>query len=321
MDDFLRAAIYSLSPMELKTFLNRLLAEYHRPELLWSDPLEFSHRYPDPWDREAVALVSALLAYGNVKQIRRSVDNLLKRMERAARSPSEFVRLVDRDLSWGVKALDGFVHRFNVGKDLALLLALLGRSWRVHGSLGAHFLSHHSPNAADISSALNSLIREWKDWAGRSSSRSFDYLLTAPEDGSACKRWCMFLRWMGRKDELDLGLWNEGSPLAGTFPEGRSLRPSQLILPLDTHTGRISQYISLTRRKSLNWKAALEVTEALRACDPEDPSQYDFALSRLGILNLCQRKYREEICTRCQLVSVCRFARRKKISASRRSMR
>jgi uncharacterized protein (TIGR02757 family) len=118
----------------------------------------------------------------------------------------------------------------------------------------------------------------------------------------------MFLRWMGRRDRLDLGLWMKGSALAGGFPEGRALRSDQLIIPLDTHTGRISQYLALTSRKSLGWKAAVEVTEALRVCNSDDPVRFDFALSRLGILDLCRRSYRVEICRKCDLLKVCQFA-------------
>jgi len=76
---------------------------------------------------------------------------------------------------------------------------------------------------------------------------------------------------------------------------GRWLKASQLVLPLDTHTGRISQYLGLTRRRTLGWVAALEVTAALRQCDPGDPTRYDFSMARLGILDLCQRRYRAEL--------------------------
>jgi endonuclease III len=81
-------------------------------------------------------------------------------------------------------------------------------------------------------------------------------------------------------------------------------------MPLDTHTGRISQYIGLTRRKSLGWKAACEITDRLRECDAEDPVKYDFALARLGILDLCKRSYRAEICEKCELRPACKFANR-----------
>src|SRR5690606_27323932 len=157
---------------------------------------------------------------------------------------------------------------------LLILFWLLGRSWKEHGSMAGHFLLNLQPEHSDIGPALDAFIGDWRLWTKKVPRTlqvrpSFDYLLTAPASGSCCKRWCMFLRGMGRRDQLDLGLWMAGSPLASTFPEGRALRSDQLVIPLDTHTGRISQYLSLTQRKSLNWKAAVEVTESLRLCNAD----------------------------------------------------
>ena len=305
--------------MELKFFLNQLSKRYHRVDFLKSDPLEFVHRYQDPWDQEAVALLAALLAYGNVKQIRKSVASVLEVIHALAPSPQSFVRELSgvRPLKAARLGFAPLVHRFNPGHDILLLLRLLGRSWKEHGSLGAQLLSGLSPQAETAEAALNSLILTWKTWALETEPElakpgaSFLHLLTAPQDGSCCKRWCMLLRWMGRgPDQLDLGLWGKRSGLSATFPKGRYLRAAQLVMPLDTHTGRISQYLELTSRKSLNWKAALEITQALKVCDPEDPTRYDFSLARLGILDLCQHKYRREICGRCELFTVCRFPRK-----------
>jgi uncharacterized protein (TIGR02757 family) len=303
-------------PEDLKRLLGELQESFHQGHYLSSDPLEFVHRFQDPKDQEVVALLASLLAYGNVKQIRRSVEDALSRIASLAASPRQFVEgLASPERRKASElAFRGFVHRFNVGADLALLFALLSRSWREHGSLGAQFVASLDPGTENFAPALDSLIRQWRAWAReedpRVASGSFGYLLTAPGDGSCCKRWCMFLRWMGRKDALDPGLWTESGALRGTFPEGRWLKSSQLVIPLDTHTGRISQYLELTRRKSLNWLAAVEVTQSLKGCDPSDPTRYDFALARLGILDLCQRKYRKHICEKCQLLPACRFARK-----------
>ena len=311
----------------LADLLASLQQSFHQEKYLSSDPLEFVHRYQDPWDQEAVALLAALLAYGNVKQIRRSIEDALKRMSLISTSPSALVRslsaLEGRRAAFDV--FEGFVHRFNVGADLVLLLHVLGMSWEKYGSMGAQFVSNLEAHATDTSEALNALILEWRAWAKGAdpivAAGSFSYLLTAPRDGSCCKRWCMFLRWMGRKDALDPGLWTQEGTLRSTFPHGKFLRPSQLVIPLDTHTGRISQYLSLTQRKSLNWLAALEVTRSLKACDPEDPTRYDFALARLGILDLCQRKYRKHICEQCQLLTGCRFAQHSSRSRLPRTQR
>ena len=214
----------------LQLLLDRLYFRYHRVEFLGSDPLEFPHRYGDVWDQEAVALLSALLAYGNVKQIRRSVEEVLGQVGLSGESPRVFVRSLDPEKPEGIQRallrLKSFVHRFNRGTDVVILFALLARSWRTHGSLGAHFMSHLKPGDSDITEALDGLINEWRQWIGSDAvlrkiaakSPSCNYFFTSPRDGSCCKRWCMFLRWMGRREasqglgqNLDLGLWAAGS--------------------------------------------------------------------------------------------------------------
>jgi uncharacterized protein (TIGR02757 family) len=273
-------------------FLEELYGRYHRPEYLSSDPLEFVHRYRSPLEQEAVGLVCALLAYGNVKSIRASAGAVLEHLG----PPGELERSVRAR-----RALPReWKHRFNTAEDLDLLLGLLADTWQQHGSLGQRFAALHSPGLG-IEVALNSLIAEWKLRArGVGGAReAFFHLLSAPEDGSCCKRWCMYLRWMVRKDALDPGVWS-----------GLGVSPRDLRIPLDTHTHRISQYLGLCSRKSPNWRSVLEVTERLAGFDPEDPVKYDFALARLGILSLCQRRYRAEICEQCALRPACSFANR-----------
>jgi uncharacterized protein (TIGR02757 family) len=86
---------------------------------------------------------------------------------------------------------------------------------------------------------------------------------------SPYKRWNMFLRWMVRKDHLDMGLWEK-------------VDKKDLILPLDTHTFHISQKLGLLSRKTYDLKSALLVTQKLKEFDKEDPIKYDFALYRIG---------------------------------------
>jgi uncharacterized protein (TIGR02757 family) len=299
------------SPSSLKPFLERVFDFYHRPEYLGSDPLEFVHRFADPWDQDVVALVSAQLAYGNVRQIRSSVETWLAGMAENSGSPARFVRegLADASVR---RRMAGFIHRIHRGDDLLHLLDLLAESWRRHGSLGAHLCSRLAPAESDFSRALDALLLDWKSWVmektGAAPSRSLAHFLAAPASGSCCKRWCMMLRWMGRKDELDPGLWQPGSPLLAGLPAGVGLLPRQLVIPLDTHVGQISQFLGLTRRKSLNWKAAVEITAQLRAFDPEDPVRHDFALARIGIVDRCRKRFVPEICGKCELSPACRLS-------------
>ncbi len=301
-------------PSALTPFLESVHARYHRLDWVGSDPIEFVLKFKDPWDQEAVALVAAQLAYGNVKQIRRAIADWVERVERASGSPAEWVRS-------GVwtpaahHALDGFVHRLHRGGEILELSRLQSRSWSTWGSIGAHLVSGLEPEDEDFGRALDALLDQWQHWyregsGGNKPSRSLQHLLSAPAQGSCCKRWCMLIRWMGRRDDLDPGLWMAGSPLLSKLGDrSRGLAPGQLIMPLDTHVGRICRYLGLTRRKTLNWKAALEVTRSLKGVHPLDPVRYDFALARLGILDLCRNRYVEGICEKCGLFGPCRVGR------------
>ena len=93
---------------------------------------------------------------------------------------------------------------------------------------------------------------------------------TIPHNASCLKRWNMLLRWLIRKDRLDVGTW------------ASHLQSSNLILPLDTHTFRICGKLSILQRKSYDLSAALEATDTLALFNPKDPIAYDFALYRLG---------------------------------------
>lgn len=96
--------------------------------------------------------------------------------------------------------------------------------------------------------------------------------VSSPSQKSTCKRLCMFLRWMVRKDEqgVDFGIWNK-------------LKPADLICPCDLHVDRVARKLKLITRKQTDWQTAVELTQNLRELDPQDPVKYDFALFGLGI--------------------------------------
>jgi uncharacterized protein (TIGR02757 family) len=97
---------------------------------------------------------------------------------------------------------------------------------------------------------------------------------------------------MCRKDGLDPGPWTR-------------IDPARLVVPLDTHVARIARYVGLLSRATADWKAALEVTSALRRMDAADPVRYDYALCRLGILGTCPRRRERRKCAECPLFEVC----------------
>ena len=85
------------------------------------------------------------------------------------------------------------------------------------------------------------------------------------------KRWNLLLRWMVRKDEIDVGLWD-------------FIMPENLVVPLDTHIFKIGRCLDWTEKRTPTWRAALDITENLKKYDPLDPLKYDFFLChRVGI--------------------------------------
>ena len=242
-----------------KKVFEELYARFNRREFVHPDPLEFLYEYDDPGDREIVGLVASCLAYGRVKQILASVRKVLSRMGK----PSVFVRQADAgELRTAFK---GFKHRFTTGAEIAALLYGTGRLLDEYGSLERCFAAGLSASDLTTVPALSAFVDRLCKAASLKS-----HLVPHPSSGSACKRLHLFLRWMVRRDEVDPGGWT-------------SVRPSRLVVPVDTHMHRICLGLGLTRRKQADVVAALEVTAAFRKIAPQDPVKYDFAITRLGI--------------------------------------
>jgi uncharacterized protein (TIGR02757 family) len=249
------------------------------------DPLELARRYDDPRDQEVAGLIAAAFAYGRAETIVKNIGAVLEKM---GGSPYAFL-VESRDR----RRFAGFAHRFHKTPDLLLFLDAIAAVLRTHGTLGELFRTCYDPRDADIGLSLARFVDALRAAAGRRTA-ALDYLLSSPRDGSACKRMLLYLRWMVRRTSPDLGLW--------TFVD-----PSKLVMPVDTHIHRIATFLGLNRRKSADWKAARAITDRLARFDPADPIRYDFALCRLGILDLCSRRRRKEQCDVCLLRDVCRF--------------
>lgn len=280
--------------MDLKDILLQVMSR--RAHLFLSnDPLRFAHRYPDPRDREAAAFLAAALAYGRVGIISRNLEDLFGRMPEG---PAAFVLRFSP--ASDLRRLAGFKHRFNSGDDVGALCWVLRQAFESAGTLESFFLAGDDPLSPDIGAGLSSFSARLKGFDLRPvfgtrrppAASYFDYLLPGPAEGSACKRLCMFLRWVCRpQDGIDLGLW-------------KGVSPARLVIPLDTHIARISRLLGLTRRNSPGWKTALEVTESLRRLDPEDPVRFDFALSHLGISEGCTGRP-GTWCVPCPVAGLC----------------
>jgi uncharacterized protein (TIGR02757 family) len=213
----------------------------------------------------------------------------------------------------------GLGHRWIRSGDLVALIAILRGMLARSGSIERFFAEGYEAGAPDVGAALDSFSRRamaLEPKSGRAArsglprskaSPGVGYFFPCPSAGSACKRLNLFLRWMVRRDALDLGVWT-------------SVPPAALVVPLDTHVIRVGRCLGLTRYASPGWAMAREITGSLRALDRDDPVKYDFALCHLGMMNACGFS-RSQKDLQCPLRGVCRPRQRRPPRSRRPSAR
>lgn len=247
---------------------------------LEADPLGFPHRYMALQDwrhAECVAVLSALMSYGNRATIRQVTEAILAPM-----GPEPLTWLAEQSPNQLRKAYRGWVHRFYTSEDLLSVLIQLQRCYDHYGSLKAVWQACYDRCQGDLPSAITcfrSLMlgvhAKPEQWTVTSAEPELTYGLrfmwANPVKGSSAKRFNMLLRWLVRDDALDLGLWKGAMPTSG------------LIFPLDVHVATQARQLKLLTRKSNDWKAAEEITRQFRRLDPSDPVKYDLALFGRGL--------------------------------------
>ncbi len=217
------------------------------------DPIMVAHKYKDP----TVSLICALFAYGNVKQIVKFLNSL----------DFSLLQKNDDEIRDGLK---NHYYRFQKSEDVAALFIALKRLNETT-TLEQVFKSGYLKNRNTIE-GINSLIKTLQDICPHS-TMGYNFLISQvtlkTKGAGALKRWMMYLRWMVRCDNIDMGLWS-------------GVDKSDLIIPLDTHTFNVSKKLGLLQRKSYDLEAAVELTYKLKEFDKNDPLKYDFALYRIG---------------------------------------
>ena len=251
----------TIKPLELtRERFEELYKIYNQPEFIHPDPLEIVLRYGDPADREVVGLIASSLAYGKVSHVLGSLEKVF------AVLPSPAADLEGASMSSLRDLFDGFRHRWTTGEELADLflgIRLVREQW---GSLEACFISGIEDGNEDVLQALTNFVAQLRAASGRRDSS----LLACPMRGSGCKRLLLYLRWMVRRDEVDPGPWTR-------------MKPSMLVIPMDTHMHRVATDLGITDRKQADLKTARLVTAFFKGLNPDDPVRYDFSLTRFGI--------------------------------------
>ena len=172
--------------------------------------------------------------------------------------------------------LKNHYYRFQNSSDVLAVFKTFRILKKEHSLEELFFEGYKNENS--VLEGIDFVIQKIKEKANYS-SQGFDFLVGNPlkrdkngkikDSNAPYKRWNMFLRWMVRFDTLDLGLW-------------KKIDKKDLILPLDTHTFKVSKKLGLLENRTYNLKSALEISQKLREFDANDPIKYDFAIYRLG---------------------------------------
>ena len=250
---------------KLQEFLNKKVKEYNRPVFTKSDPLCIPHMFSKKHDKEISGFFAAIFAWGNRTTIINKSKELMQLMDNV---PHDFcMNHQPRDL----KKLFSFKHRTFNTTDLLYFIAFFKHHYSKHASLESAFTQWMHPEDIHVEKGLNGFYNYFFSLE-EVPKRTLKHI-AAPLKKASCKRLNMYLRWMVRKDKhgTDLGLW-------------KNINPAQLIVPLDVHVARVARNIKLLQRKQTDWQAAVELTDACKQMDPNDPAKYDFALFGLGVL-------------------------------------
>lgn len=242
---------------ELKEFLDAKAEQYNHPDFIETDPIQIVHQFTKKEDIEIIGLLVAIIAWGNRKSIIKSGQHLVEIM---GHEPHAYV------LDYMNAQRFRFVHRtFNTG-DLDFFFRTLHHIYSNKRSLESLFTPH--PEYPGVKGRIVNFRNEFL--ATPHEHRSEKHL-SNPLKGASAKRINMYLRWMVRNDKkgVDFGIW-------------KSIPASELMLPLDVHTGNIARKLGLLTRPQNDWTALEEIQATLLQLDPVDPVKYDFALFGLG---------------------------------------
>lgn len=239
-----------------KTLLRLYAQRYETVEFLNGDPSWYMHQVEGDRNRESMAFVASCLSYGSRTQFMPKIGQLL---EWSGGDMDLWIRSGGYRQHFSPDDKNCFYRLYN--KECIFRFFEAYRKMLVdYGSMGEYVRNC----ASDGFHAVEAVCAFF-------SSKRVGAVV--PKDTmSACKRVCMFLRWMVRDNSpVDLGIWAD-------FIDRRTL-----IMPLDTHVVSQSIRLGLLSSGSASMNAARRLTSTMSLVFPNDPLKGDFALFGYGI--------------------------------------
>jgi len=241
--------------MNTRQLLIELAGRYETSEFIPADPCFSVHAVEGAKNRETIGFLASSISYGSRKQFLPIVRSLI---DKSQGEPYEWVRVgaFRRDTA---DSKDCF-YRLYTCHDMLALMERLRQMLVENGSIGEYI----ADNAHTGIEAVEAITRYF--------SATEASKIIPKNTTSACKRICMYLRWMVRDNSpVDIGLWSD-------FIDKRTL-----IMPMDTHVLQQSIRLGLLSSRTASMSAALRLTSAMREIFPDDPLRGDFALFGYGV--------------------------------------
>jgi uncharacterized protein (TIGR02757 family) len=234
-------------------------------DFIADDPVQFPHRYKKREDIEIAAFLSATIAWGRRDIILRSAEKMFTLMDS---HPYDFV--ISGDFK---KLKNKNIHRTFFESDLKYFCKGLKHIYAQYGNLENLFLSKQGQKKLPLQCDVWKSFYLFREEMAKANKGEYSIHVSNAgeenENGSACKKFNLALRWLVRGGPVDLGLW-------------KKIKPASLYIPLDVHVARTARKMGLLERKSNDKKAVVMLTEKLREFCPDDPVKYDFALFGAG---------------------------------------
>jgi len=252
-----------MNKAELQEILDEKFYKFNRQKFIETDPIQIPKLFSEKENIEISGFLSATIAWGNRKMIIRNSYRLIELMDN---NPHDFIiNHKNKDLD----VFDNFVHRTFNSEDCKFFIKSLKNIYLKHNGLENIFINSFKKH----NNIKETLANFRKIFFEIEHLHRTEKHLANVEKGSAAKRINMFLRWMVRKDKhgVDFGIWD--------------IPTSELMMPLDVHSGNVSRKLGLLNRKQNDWKAVEELTNKLKQFDKKDPVKYDFALFGMGVFD------------------------------------
>ncbi len=258
--------------INLKEILDKNQKKYETYDFISTDPILFPHRFSKKEDIEIAGFIAASFAYGKRSLFIAKLNELFDIMNN---EPYRFIK----SYKYTKHSLNGLNYRFAKEDDIHNLLYVLSTLYNdENSSLNDLFYEFYNdnkninPKLCKIHNMFLKVANYFYNNCLNQPGAGFKHLIPDASNMGSCKRLNMFLRWMVRKSDVDLGVW-------------KFIDKSELLIPLDVHVGNISRSYNLLKRKNNDYKSVIELTENLKKYDPYDPVKYDFALFSLGVFD------------------------------------